>query len=510
MKTAKSMFSTVGVFCLLLTGVWFLSRLTNILAWPTPISLFAVLLIEISVLAGVHYFRGGKVTTKSILGSVFLVCLGLSLTLGLISAASYLLAHLQGKTIFTSFPWYSVLAFAMIIVGPIILLTGLGWIILHLREQKRNIKDIRLMVQLLLIGTAVWAILWTILRIRHIIVYPNSYGYPWHATFVYTLINFGPGLGMESLAFCILRHFEKKLTPEELAVTVPEVVPGFVRRPIHWSTVFSDGAVIVVPLLVVSLLMAILWDTGYLLLNIGIMVCSTLSVCLVIGLAAWLVFHRIGAERLRDVRLLTVVLTGLTVVATVAWIVWYSQNRLLGASGLPANWVYTLALGFFGPILQGEGIMLVLLNRVERRLFPVVPTEKPGKIWILALAAILVLQCAVFWYQFSNMEYTDELDVSISKVSDPQSDPVDHIIVTVKADHDVRWIRYSDDEIRGDGLFLTCATTWDPLSEIKHGQFSWYLYPEENTKYVYVFEPGIGYQLILVKDPDTGKWEFYK
>lgn len=511
MKVGKQYLSMLLTLGLLYGAAWAVGSLFGLLYNASmPMWLCAVLLAEMAVLYGSRRFSNRPVTGKIVVGTVFVVSLVLALGYSLYYAGVYVVAWLTDLSLGTSFPWYTGFAFSGMIVGPVILVTGIAWTVMHLRERKRNVKDIRLLVRLALIGTALWAVIWTVLRIRQVLVYPSVNSHPWHASFVYAFLYFSPWLTLEGVALYLLTRFEKRLTPEDLAVPAPAAEPVPARKPINWPAVLCDSAVVILPLLVVSVLMAVLWDTGYLTLNIGLVICSTLTVCLVIGLAAWLAYHRFGAGRLRDIRLLTGVMMLATVAAMVAWTVWYSKNRLDGLTGLPSNWVYTLALGFFGPVFLGEGIMLVLLTRLERRLSGTVPAEQPGKAWALLLAAVLVMQCAVLWCQFSGMEYKDELDVTVKKVSYPQYGVEGHFMPTIQADYDVAWIRDTKEEVRGEGMFLTCTTTWNPLREIGDRQVGWNLYPDENVRYLYVYKPGIGFELILVKDPDTGLWEFYE
>ena len=511
MKTVKSSISTACVLGMLLGGPWLVGRLVNILSWPVPVCMCVVLLAEAAVMFGIHRFRRRKVTAKNVLGIVCLVCIAVSLTVGLVSAGSYLIAYLMGEGLATSFPWYTVLAFAAAIVGPIIAITGIGWIVLHLRERKRNIKDIRILAQLLLIGTALWAVLWTALRIRHILIYPNSFGYPWHASFVYGFIYFGPWMIIEGCALFLLRHFEKKLTPEDLdpVPVFEETIPP--KQPIRWDIVIRDSVVILVPLLLVAVLMVSLWDSGYALWNVVMTLSSILNVCLVIGLAAWLLYHMQGVP-VGQIKRMVWVLTGLTVVAMVLWIYWYNENCLSDSFCHASNLVYTLAVGFFGPIILGETMMIALLERIENRL----PMERGTGKKHFPLLVLVILSVALTG-QFETMDYRDEIPMTVTKVTYHDSESLyarpggmDHIVLTFQTEYDVYLVDGGEQGTDDESIFFKFSTRWTPLKKIKNMTVGHSVYPEGDEKYIFVYEPGGGYQLILVKNEVTGKWEFYQ
>ena len=341
-------------------------------------------------------------------------------------------------------------------------------------------------------------------------VFPDSFGHPWYAAFGYGLMYFTPWLLLEGGALWLLRHFEKKLTTEEWNQPRRDHRKNDVPSTIHWPAVFGDGAVIALPLIVVAVLIGVFWDTGYLMQNIALVICSAMTVCLTIAIAAWLIHQHFGAGGVRDLRAVTVVLILLTVAAAIFWIDWYSRYRLSGSTVLSDHFVYTLALGFFGPVLLGEGMSLVLICRFLKRTGHDGASVNRNAPWILALAGILVLISGMLWYQFTEMEYKDELDVTVHKVSYPDSDREHHFMVTVSADYHVRWIRDTLEETRDDGLYLKCTTTWNPIREIGERSVEWNLYPDEGIRNLYVYKPGVGYELILVKDGDTGNWEYYE
>lgn len=504
-KKYLSLLVTIG---LLLGAAWVGGRLLDILLnISLPMSVALILAVELLVVFSLHKQH---VTVKSVFGMVFLIMLTIALGIGLLSASQHLIAWLTGDSLGTSFPWYTGFAFSFLIIGPVLLVAGIIWIVLHLRERKRNVRDIRLITQLMLIGTALWAVVWTMDRIWHCFARPHAYNYPWYYSFVFCLLYFGPGLLIEGGLLALFLRQEKSLTPEELSEPAPDWSRAPVSFQIHWRNLLMDSTVVIIPLILLAVLTAVLWGTGYLLENIALVVCSTLTVCLTIGVPAWLVCQRFGAGRLRDMWYVTVALLAVTVAAMVVWTFWYTEKWLDGLTGLPANWVYILALSFFGPAILGEGVMLILLRRVERRLHTGSTEEQRNGIWVLVLTAVLVLESVMLWGQFTDMEYKDELDVTISEVTNPNSAGDDHIVVTVKADYDVRWIQDCIEHYEGDNLYLSCTTTWNPIREIGERQVGWYLYPAENVNSLYVYKPGIGYQLILVKDQETGFWDFHE
>lgn len=506
MKEWKKLLSMVSVLALLFGAAWAVGSLLDILlGLSQPICICMVLSVE--MLAMRLRCQHG-LTVKSVVGMVFLIILTIALGIGLLTSSQYLIAWITGDSLGTSFPWYTGFAFAFLILGPVLLVTGIIWMVLHLRERKGNVRDIRLLMQLIFAGTAFWAILWTILRIVHVLVFLDSFGHPWYAAFGYGLMFFTPWLLLEGGVLWLLRHFEKKLTAEDWNEAKKEHRTACVPMEIHWPTVFGDGAVVMLPLMVVAAFMGLSWDTGYLLQNIVLVICSTMTVCLTIGIAAWMIHQYFGAGGVRDFRVVTVILMILTVAAAGIWFGWYSGSRLGASSGLPGHLVYTLALGFIGPVLLGEGMMLVLLCRFLKRTGHDGAPVNRNTLWILALAGILVLESGMLWGQFTEMEYKDELDVTVQKVSYPDSDREHHFMVTVSADYDVRWIRDTLEETRDDGMYLKCTTTWNPIREIGDRRVEWNLYPDRHIQNLYVYRPGVGYELILVKDGDTGNWEF--
>ena len=506
----KKNWSALPVLGLLFGAAYAVGSLLDILLGLSPsMGMCAVLLLETGFIGYLQVFRRGTITTKAVMGGVFLITFSAALFIGLICAIPYVIAALRADRMGTSFPWYTGFAFAFLITGPILLITGIIWIVMHLRERKRNVKDIRLLIQLLLIGTAIWAIIWTVLRIHRVIVYPNSYGHPWHASFMYTLLYFGPALLLEGCALYLLLHFEKKLTPEDLTHVV-ENVTAPTMPPIRWNLVISDGLVILIPLVAVFVLILCLWESGYHLWNLPVVLCSTLNVCLLIGMTAWIMYLLHGPSTIHTVRVMTWILTGLTSVAAIIWGVWY-QNNCLDASGMYAdNLVYTLGLGFFGPILLGEGIITVLLNRVYNWIIPKKPDGKPVLQWIVLPLLILVLAG-----QFASMEYHDEIPVTVTHVTNRRDNGedrkfVDSVVLTFESDYDIAGIYDWNVEEKEDAIFFRPGTRWEPLKPIGNRTVGYNLYPEESVQYIYVYEPGAGYKLILVRNQFTGDWEYYK
>lgn len=512
MTETKKYLSVFGTLCLIiLPALVFSSLFYSLRLWPKSFVTSGVLLLEFGVLWFTSIVRKCGFSTKSTVGILFCVSLGLVLGYGLLSSLYYLVRFLLDGSVGTSFPWYSGFAFAGLFGGPVILILGIVWTVMHLRERKRNIRDIRLLAFLILIGTAVWAVLWIAARIRHILIYPDSFGHPWHASFAYGVLYFGPWLVLELGIFALAKRLEKKLTPEDLTTEAPKPVEPQTRKHIRWGVVLADAALVVVPLVVAAILMAVLWDTGYLAYNIAVMVCNAATVCLLLGLTAWLIYHQFeDSKKLRGICMLSVVLFLLTFAAMILWSVWYTANRLNGLSELPENFIYTLAVGFFSPMLLGEAIITILLYRVSNRLAETVAEHQSSGPWALFLTAVLVLCSAVLGVQFGTIEYIDEIDVTAKKVSYPDSHREGHFMVDFESDYPVGWIRYWEEGSHGDSYYLTYATTWNPFREIGDDKVSHNFYPEEEVDEFYVYKPGVGFELILVKNLETGLWEFYE
>ena len=506
----KKNWSALPVLALLFGAAYAVGSLLDILLGLSPsMGMCAVLLLEMGFLGYSQIFRRGNITTKSVMGAVFIIVFSAALLIGLIGAIPYVIAALTADRMGTSFPWYTGFAFAFLITGPVLLITGIAWTVMHLRERKRNVKDIRLLTQLLLIGTAFWALIWTVLRIHHVIVYPNSYGHPWHASFIYAFLYFGPMLILEGCGLYLLLHFEKKLTSEDMSQTVEHVSVSPIS-PIRWNIVISDAAVILIPLIAVAVLILCLWESGYHLWNLPVVLCSTMNVCLLIGMTAWVMYVLHGPSAIHTVSVMTWILTGLTPVAAAIWGFWY-QNNCLDASGLYAeNLVYTLGLGFFGPIMLGEGIMTVLLSRAYHRIIP----EKPAGKYVLQWL-ILPLLALVLAGQFSSMEYHDEIPVTVTHVTNRRDNGdnrkfVDSVGLTFESNYDVSGIYDWNVEETEEAIFFRPGTRWEPLKPIGNRTVGYNLYPEESVQYIYVYEPGAGYKLILVRNQFTGDWECYK
>ena len=506
MNEKKHRIAPILLLAVLFGGAWAVGSLLDIsLSLSPSMGMCAVLLVEIGILWYFRAVRNRSITVKAAVGAVFLIVLMFVVFIGLICAVPYLIASVTGDRLGTSFPWYTGFAFAFLITGPILLITGITWIVLHLRERKRNIKDIRLLMQLLLVGTALFAAIWTGLRIRHILVYPDSYGYPWHATFLYTFLYFGIWMILEGCALYLLLHFEKKLTPEELAET-SATAPAPAKAVLRWDIALQDGSVILLPLVVGAALILCLWESGYHWWNIPMVICSVLNVCLLIGLSAWVLYLSQGGAAIFRVRTVTRVLTGLTLAASLIWGVWYHTNCMDPLGAYTDNLVYTLGIGFFGPVLLGEIIMMVLLDRISNRIGEEKPATEKHLHWLVLPMIALVLVG-----QLSGMEYRDELPVTVTKVTNHSYDDgrtMDHLTLTFAADYDVAGIYDWNEEERDGSIFFRPGTRWTPFQFIGSRTVGYNLYPDENVQSIYVYEPGAGYKLTAVRNEFTGEWEF--
>ena len=498
MKPVKNGASIPVILGLMFSAAWCASRLSAAFMWSRPVVTCIVLSLEAVVFWISSRLNRGKMTVKTVLGVICLTCLGLALAIGLYSAVGYLIASLMGDGMGTSFPWYTVLFFAMLAVGPVILVTGIAWIVMHLRERKRNIKDIRLLTQLLLIGTMVWAVFWTAFRIRHILVYPNSFNHPWPASIAMAIVYYGPWLLIEGGIWYLLRHFEKKLTPEDLAEVSSEK-PVAEGKPIRWEFVAKNAGMLLVPLVLMGLLMFCLWDTEYLTWNISMAVCATVNVCVMIGLSAWYLCYNRKQYTLCQMKILVLILIGLTVVGSVGWSLWYNANILSDSTHHGSNLLYILALGFFGPILLGEVLMLGLLDRL-----PAMEVGEKKRFPILVLALLMLLLVS----QVTDMDYRNEIPMTVTRVTNHNGTgtSLPNVVVALQADYDIHSIYDHVEETREDGIYLRFNASWRPFNDIGERTVGYTLYPENEIQKIYLYEPGYGYQLILVRDAVDGHW----
>lgn len=506
MNEIKKYISVIGTLILMLASAWVVSGLIYMLfQLPMSFGLAGVLALELTAGALLLKWQGKRITAKLIIGIIFCTTFVLALSVGLVVAVPYLIAYLTDDHLGTSFPWYSGFVFAAYFAGPVALLTGGVWIVMHLREHKRNIRDVRLLSLLLLIGTVVWAVLWTVNRIRICLTYPDAYGHPWHASLVYGLVYFGPWLLLEGGVFAIARHWEKKLTPEDLVVPVSAAGPAPQPAGKGISLRWTDWLIPLLSVAVIAVVFAVFWESGWLVYNIALALCSMASVCLVTGISAWVLYQKFEDGKMLD-RLgwLSWLLTVLTVLAAVYWYSWYQENCTVIYNGLLEYAIPGLSVVYFAPMVLGHGTMAVLLRRLAKRADSVPGTPVIGS--VLILAVVLCLNGAVMWGQLDSMTYRDEIELRQWKVIYPDTGIEGHFEVYFSPEHHV-WIYDTDEEIVGDGIYVTATARWKPFEEIDSSGHYHHFYPDEHVDKLYLYKPGEGYVLALTKDPDTGNWE---
>lgn len=469
MKTCKTIFSLL----LALAAAWAVGSLFSI-GFDLPPAIWMA-----AALAAEAWIIGRRPRAKTVCGGVFCVSLTLSLVFGLVTAVGYLVRYLNdGAVLATSFPWYSGFAFGAMAVGPVIVLSGIAWIVLHLRERPGNIRDIRLLALLLLIGTAAWAVLWTAGRLRN----AEHSAYPWHTAFFFAALYFGPWLIGEAAAYLLLKRRERRLPPEEAP---PAPVPGAPLR-LPW---LSCLVIVTVPLLAAVLLTVCLTDTGHPVYNSLTVAGNALAVCLALILAAGL---------LRDpgaVGRVTAAVMALTATAMVIWGFWYARTALRGLTGLPADAVFRFAAGYFGPFLLGGGIFLALLRRVRPA-----PRERsaPG------LAVILTILMLLF--QGGLLTQTDYAQDIAATVNGFEASEPDQLRLRIQADVYVDGIFDWEQRREGDALYLTYTTRWAPFQELEPFHLYDNIRPGAGVTKIYIYQqPGV-YTLALIRDPQTDDW----
>ena len=114
------------------------------------------------------------------------------------------------------------------------------------------------------------------------------------------------------------------------------------------------------------------------------------------------------------------------------------------------------------------------------------------------------------------MEYLNEIPLTVTHVTN--SDPVtarpntdlSQVVLTFRSDYDIHSIYDSSEVTEGDAIYMTFATSWRAYGALGEKTMGYSLYPEEEIQYIYVYEPGYGYRLVVVRNEFTGKWEFYE
>lgn len=488
-----------------------------------PFAVWFSAALGIEAAAGWIYvkMRSRQLNAKAVCGILFCVSLVLALVSGLCSAVIYLAQNVWLKISATSFPWYTGLAFAAVLIGPVIISSGIGWVIFHLREDKRNVRDIRLLSFLLLIGTGVLAVLWTADRIHTCIVYPNAYSHPWHASIFYGLLYYGPLLAVEGCVFALLRHREKKLIQSGVfapdlqteAVKTAAYDPEMTGKP---GTIIPDICIAVLPLAAAVLLMLLLLDTKHIAYDIMTVVGNAAAAGLMMLIPAWLVRHYFADERkMRYLQWLAVLILILTVAAMFCWCAWFAEAELVEKTGLPQYAELYLGIGYFGPFLLGEAIACGLICRMRRRMGSAEAAEEKRSAsvtWAALLLVIPVFVGLILWLLLVRMDYRYEVAVRIVQVEQADGS-YDQFRLTTEVHISEFYIEsfdeidFEDTDASDNGkIFLTNSAVWKPFGSISQLSRAFRVHPDADVTEIYIYKQPDVFELEAVRDLETGKW----
>jgi len=508
----KKSWSVLWTLVLSLAVAFLIAGLFNgLMLTPMAYWLLPVLAAVFALLWFFREVRGRGTSVKQVLGVVFCVTITVVLGYGLFSAVSYLVTLAIRGGVGTSFPWYSGFAFGFYFTWPVLLITGGLWIFLHLREKQENVKDVKLLFFLLLVGTGLWAALWTAERIIRCLSYPDFSPHPWQATFTFTVLYFGPWMGLEGGIYAWLCHRAKNLKPPVQSQPQPDptVKPAPQPKTLNWMHLLGDALVAVVPLAVVAVAVAVLWNTRYLAQNIAMVLCTAGSIVVLNLLTGWLIGHHFAdSRRLGYLAAVNAIMIPLTLIAAFFWMESFAAKQLQAITRLPEGVEKLLALGYFGPLVLGQIISVVLLLRQSRR---TPGTEKPGRLFILLLAVILVLNCGFQYVLFQQAEYWTEAEAYVGKVYINKTGDIEQLRVKLVSQYPIAGFYDTEHFITEDGLTLCIdlGTRWSPNRSIDTKSVdcgTYHLDPLENVRYIAVYIPGRGYVTMMEKDQETGQW----
>lgn len=515
MSEFKKSWSVLWPLILTALGAWMVSSLFRSVYWsPVCFWYFGVIAAVLLLMVMVNQCRRRKLAARTIVGVLFCVSLAIGLGFGLFHAVAFLVTKLINGYVSGSFPWYTGFAFAAYFLWPLWLVTGAIWVVLYLRESEKNVRNLRLLFLLMLIGTGVWAILWTAEQIVHMLLYPDWGRYPWHATFVYTLINFGPWMALEGGFYAWLCHRVKH--PKKVIQSQPQPDPVKPEppapEPINIRFVLTDLALAAIPLAAVAMGMWLIWDSGYVLENICMVLFTAAAVLVWNLLISWLVSHQFqDSRRLRDLNLMILLTFVLTAISAVLWADQFYTAELENTdAGYFEGFQYLLALGYFGPILLGQLLSMVLIRCQEARNRAAIP-EKRTWGWAVLLVLVLGINLFITNRLFLGAEYHTDVKPYTSGAKENLWHEGSWQ-VNIGCEQHIATFWHMDHTISDDGktAYLKIGTKWSPDMPLRDVSTKYGLNSVPDLESIYLYIPGEGYVKALERNPETGAWETVK
>ncbi len=501
MNETKKPLSILGTLALAVGAAWAVASLFDIsFTFSVPKSFWfaATLTIELAAAWLVQRLRR-RMTTKTLMGIVICVTLVSGLIFGLMYALSYLILYLKNQHIFTSFPWYSGFAFAQYLVGPVVVLCGLVWLGVHLREDRRHVKDLKLICVLVIGVTALYGVYKVGSDVWYTLTYSRDYGLPWHAKLFFGILKYALWLLLEWAVWAILTYHEKRWKAAGVFDTPPEKKPLPPGAPNFWN--FGDLAIVTVPLAVIGIMLVCLTDTMFVLYNLLSVIGGSLSICLLFVTAAWLTAYHYGSRRkLRHLLWLNCGTAVLTVAAGIVWAVWYNDKEIFPLTGLRPDTAIHLGIAFFTPLLLGQIQSAVLLWRLQKRLSPEkAPTTFGWRILLSVFCVLSVVAVGTFLYK---TQYNREVPASVTGVTIENG----QTILEVKSDIYISWIAHTEDRQEGHRQYVTEYAQWTPFGQLRPATYGHGLPIKTDVTEIYFYKaPGV-YELAACKDPKTGLW----
>jgi hypothetical protein len=498
LKKSLSVLGTLGLSILGATCVATLFDSAFILQMPTVTWL--ALSLTLGMLAvSVAQKLLGRLTPKALLGIAACTLLVLSLCFGLFTAINYLTSYAQDGFVVTSFPWYWGFGFAQYLVGPVAVVLGILWLILHVRQDRRNIRDVLLILRLVFAAVAVWAVLDTVADVRATLLY-NDTRFPWHFQLVMDVLKYGAMLLTLWGIHFGLKYWQNHSVSKERAEIPPQKTP---RAPAPWHWTAADAAITFLPAALMILAGSLLWQTDYRWYNLGTVVGNSLCICLFIALGGWTVAHHYRcSKKLGLLRILTWIFAALTVAAGVLWTMHFNREELYPLTGLPDTLGVHFGILYFGPLTLGALQGSLLLGRLEKRLAPA--EEGPSLPWALTAAALAVALVLGSWGLLNITSLNHEVPLTLTAITEEDES---HVEFYVRKDVYVSGGAYAENYAEGNRYYIREGGSWWPFGGVSyHYHYHNISAHDGEITQVYVQKaPGI-YVLAAEKDPETGKW----
>ena len=489
MNEVKKNLSVVSVLLLAVGASWAMASLFHqaTVMYVPMVFWFAVFLgLGLGVTWLVQWLRG-RLTAKMLVGIVICVTLVLELGFGLVTSVIYLINY-HHYTV-TSFPWYWGFSFAQYLGGPVVTVCAVAWAVLHIKEDRRNVRDIRLLCLLILICTVPYAVV-AVSR-RHGLWRIGSF-------FMYALL-----IGLEGGVLWFLRRWEDNLRSGGAYKLPPKQKSPLPPTKSLWN--FADFAIVVLPLMIIGALLPWLLHTRHVWYNLMTVVGNLLGVCLLFVTAAWLVAHHHGTrQKMNHLLILNLIAIVLTVAAAVIWTVWFNAKEIYPLTRLRADTAIHLGIAYFVPFVLGEILSFVLILRLRKRLHPERAAFDP--LWLAILLVLSLLLGFGMMHMVSETEYRKEAESIVTEIK--VNDQGDHLELHV---HPVKYIGSTSFGDRswqeGKAYYIGVSAAWSPFLELKPFFYRHGVPVKDEITEIYIQKsPGV-FALAAFKNPETGQWQ---